>query len=163
MKNKKAVKLKRTIQKGAMSSAAIVARYIIARVPDTDNYKLQTLLYYVQGVNLVLSDRPLFGDAIEARLLGPSVPDVFREYAEYRDGPIPKPAEDDIGELPVEAIGNIDTALEYFGKFSTWNLISRARETMPWKDAFEKSPNAEIDVEDIKKHFNEALIFKDDN
>lgn len=51
-------------ESGAMSSAAVVARYIIAHVPDTDNYKLQTLLYYVQGVNLVLSDSPLFGDAI---------------------------------------------------------------------------------------------------
>ena len=148
---------------GAMSSAAVVARYIIAHVPDTDNYKLQTLLYYVQGVNLVLSDRPLFSDAIEAQLLGPAIPDVFREYAEYEDGPIPKLDEEDIGELPAEAIRNINTALDYFGKFSTWNLISRARETAPWKDAYEKGPNTEIDVDGMKEYFADALIFEDDD
>ena len=147
---------------GAMSSAAVVARYIIFRVPNTDNYKLQTLLYYTQGVNLVLSDRHLFGDAIEARLLGPSVLDVFREYAEYEDMPIPKPDEEDIGELPAEAIKNINTALDYFGKFSTWNLISRARETTPWKDAYGKGPNPEIDVDGMKGYFADALIFEDD-
>ena len=150
-------------ESGAMSSAAVVARYIIAHVPDTDNYKLQTLLYYVQGVNLVLSGRSLFSDAIEARLLGPAVPDVFREYAEYEDGPIPKPDKEDIENIPEEAVRNINTALECFGQFSTWNLISRAHETAPWKDAYGKAPNTEISVDDIKAHFAEALIFEDDD
>lgn len=70
---------------------------------------------------------------------------------------------EDIGNLSTEAIRNINTALDYFGKFSTWNLISRARETTPWKDAYEKAPNTVINVDVIKAYFAEALVFEDDD
>ena len=63
-----------------MALAGDVAKYIIKSLP-VDNLKLQKLLYYSQGVHLVLNDRvPLFMEPIEAWDYGPVVPPVYREY-----------------------------------------------------------------------------------
>jgi uncharacterized phage-associated protein len=47
------------------------------------NLKLQKLMYYAQGFSLVLFNKPLFPERIEAWIHGPVIPAVYHKYKGY--------------------------------------------------------------------------------
>ena len=62
---------------GLMIAALDAAKYLLTldereEGDVTSNLKLQKLLYYAQGLHLVLHDAPLFGERIEAWQHGPA-------------------------------------------------------------------------------------------
>lgn len=142
-----------------MASAEDVARYIINRSDWMDNLKLQKLMYYAQAVHLVLNDKkPLFDEKIEAWLYGPVVPEIYREYKAFGIDNIPKTRIDDLF-LYVNEIDSIDTALDFYGKFSGPDLINRTHREKPWIDAYENGQNTEITKEAIYDYFKKAFVF----
>ncbi len=72
-----------------MHSALDVANYFLCRVDreagDTISLlKLQKLVYYAQAWSLVMRDKPLFYQDIEAWCSGPVVRDVWNQYEDYQ-------------------------------------------------------------------------------
>jgi uncharacterized phage-associated protein len=117
-----------------MAEVQEVAKYIIKSLP-VDNLKLQKLLYYSQGIYLVLHEKvPLFPEAIEAWNYGLVVPEVYRAYKQHgfdaispADGPLP---------LNIEEIDAVDKALACFGEMSGAALIHQTHNEQPWRSAY---------------------------
>jgi len=65
-----------------MANVFDVARYILAQLGEqgqlpVTTWKLQKLVYYSQAWSAVWSDKPLFGERIEAWANGPVSPDLY--------------------------------------------------------------------------------------
>ena len=143
-----------------MTTANEVAKYIIKSLP-VDNLKLQKLLYYSQGVHLVLYNKtPLFEDEIEAWDYGPVVPSVYHEYKKYGFDIIPSTDEDT--NLSMEEMSTINQVLQYFGEMSGVALLNQTHYESPWKDAYKnrKSDNI-ITKESIYNYLKNSLSFSD--
>lgn len=71
-----------------------VADYIVYKNIDEliSTIKLVKLLYFIQAYYLVNEQRVCFRDPIEAWDFGPVIVEVWREYARYGSGTIPKGA-----------------------------------------------------------------------
>jgi uncharacterized phage-associated protein len=77
-----------------------IARYFLAQIDEEagdliSNMKLQKLVYYAQGVNIALHNRPLFPESLEAWTYGPVVPELFHTYKRYGTCAIPQPGDMD--------------------------------------------------------------------
>ena len=67
------------------------------------NKKLQKLLYYAQAWSLVLRDKKLFSNKIEAWVHGPAIREVYFEYKKFGFGPITENINDGlIAKMPVD-------------------------------------------------------------
>lgn len=66
-----------------MYKAEEIAAYAIKTTEWMSNFKLQSVLYFVQAEFLVVKGRPCFDDPIEAWGFGPVIPTVYRQYAIY--------------------------------------------------------------------------------
>ncbi|MEN8215513.1 MAG: type II toxin-antitoxin system antitoxin SocA domain-containing protein [Pseudomonadota bacterium] len=122
-----------------MLSCYDVARYFLAQVDEDagdliSNLKLQKLVYYAQGINLALSDHPLFPEALEAWIHGPAVPVLFHTYKSYEAGAIPPPRDMDFSIYCVQTRELLDEVYTVFGQFSAWKLYKMTHEEPPWKN-----------------------------
>jgi len=76
-----------------MVTALNVANYFLAAQDqserDITNLKLQKLCAYAQAMSLVLLDKPLFSEPLEAWRLGPVVCSVYNKFSKYRGEIIP--------------------------------------------------------------------------
>jgi len=146
-----------------MTTAKEVAKYIIKSLA-TDNLKLQKLLYYSQGVHLVLYDKkPLFDDPIEAWDYGPVIPSVYTEYKKHGFDII-LPEDDKPSALTLKEIKAIDMTLECFGKLSGTSLLNQTHSEPPWKDAYCSSkPSNVIPIKTIYTFFKKNLNFTEDD
>jgi uncharacterized phage-associated protein len=144
----------------AMTTAFEVSKYIIKSLP-VDNLKLQKLLYYSQGVYLVLHDKkPLFNEVIEAWDYGPVVPLVYQAYKEHGFDIIPPV--DDESTLDFEEMKAVDMTLACFGELSGTVLIGQTHYEAPWKNAYRKGrPSGIITNESMYNYFKDALDFED--
>lgn len=129
-----------------------VAKYII-NYPDiyVDNLKLQKLLFYSQAVSLVLNNKSLFDEPIEAWDYGPVIRKIYNSYKSY-DQQIPR-VEDNI-DLDTKDVEMIDIALGYYGKMSGPQLITLTHSEKPWKEAYAKGRNTEITANAIKDFYS---------
>ncbi|MDR1469599.1 MAG: DUF4065 domain-containing protein [Spirochaetaceae bacterium] len=145
-----------------MAKAQEVAKYIIKSLP-VDNLKLQKLLYYSQGVHLVLHGKsPLFPEDIEAWDYGPVVPDVYRSYKHHGFDVIP-PA-DGLLPLGIEEIDAVDKALACFGEMSGVALIQQTHWEKPWRDAYQPGrPSGKISIDVMHDYFTDSLDFSDED
>lgn len=140
-----------------------VARYFLA-VADEDageyvsHLKLQKLCYYAQGFNLAITNAPLFAEEIEAWQHGPVVPHLWREYADYGSGVIPKPENVAMSSYDATCAGLLDEIREVYGQFSAWKLRDMTQDEPPWADAWTRGANTIISHEDMKKYFETLLI-----
>jgi uncharacterized phage-associated protein len=144
-----------------MSSAFDVAKYIINALP-VDNLKLQKLLYYSQGVYLVLNNKqPLFPEDIEAWDYGPVVPSVYRAYKACGIETIP--THEDLNALNLQEMRAVDMTLACFGEMSGSALIYQTHRESPWKDAYRpERPSNAISIDAMYNFFKEDLVFTDD-
>lgn len=102
---------------------------------DITNKKIQKLLYYAQAWSLVLKNKPLFGENIEAWIHGPTVRDVYSLYKKYGFGPIRlEVAEKDIAKLKTEK-DLLDTIWRVYGKFDADYLEELTHNEEPWIEA----------------------------
>lgn len=135
-----------------MADAQNVAEYII-NYPNTyvDNLKLQKLAFYSQAVSLVIHNKPLFSDKIEAWDYGPVVRSLYSKYKSY---------EQDIPHrqvklrLSAEDMEAIDIAMSYYGNMTGSQLITLTHSERPWQEAYEKGRNSEITQQSMKDFYS---------
>ncbi|MGJ0580403.1 Panacea domain-containing protein [Xenorhabdus bovienii] len=118
-----------------------VANYFLAcsneESGDTiSNLKLQKLVYYAQGFSLVLLEKPLFEEPIEAWMHGPVVPAIYRKYRKHGNQALPIPARLDLATFSDDEKDLLDEVYSVFGQFSAWKLRNMTHEEAPWKDNY---------------------------
>jgi len=99
------------------------------------NLKLQKLIYYAQGLSLVINDKPLFEDEIRAWSYGPVVPDLWAEYKQYGSNGIPPKSNFNCDTIDEEAREFLDEINEIFGQFSALRLMQISHSDQCWIDA----------------------------
>ena len=110
-------------------AAALIVN-TLGRMPAT---KLHKLLYYAQAWSLVWDERPLFRDRIEAWANGPVVPSVYRlQRGQYSVGTW---KHGDPTRLDQDARETIESVIEFYGPYSSAELISQTHREAPWKNA----------------------------
>ncbi|MBD2181756.1 DUF4065 domain-containing protein [Planktothrix sp. FACHB-1355] len=149
-----------------MKSALDIARYFLYRVDrdagDTISpLKLQKLVYYAQAWSLVLRDKPIFQEDIQAWVHGPAVYEVWDAYKDFRHGAIPEPQEElpEFEEDELEVLEEVWTA---YGELSAKRLEDLTHSEAPWINArkglepAKKSSNV-ISHEDMKAYYTSFL------
>ena len=126
-----------------MANVFDVAAYLLSKadIKEGDgmtHLKLQKLLYYCQGFSLVLLEKPLFTNEIEAWTHGPVVSDAYDEFKRYGDKII-----DDLGPGNVNALSGdekalIDDVYDVYGGYSASRLRNLTHNEKPWIDAENK-------------------------
>jgi len=147
-----------------MSKVISVSNYFIylsnkSKRKNLTNKKLQKLLYYSQAWNLVLHDKKLFRENIEAWVHGPAIPMVYQRFKEFGFEPISiKVAEDDFSELSAEEKKLLDEIWRVYGKYDAPYLEALTHNEIPWQKArkgisvFEAS-NSMISTNIMKKYY----------
>ena len=124
----------------AIDIANAILNLIDPNVGDViSNLKLQKLLYYVQGFNLALFDKPIFDDIIEAWNYGPVVPNVYYHYKDYGSDAIPLPASYEGAELTANERSLIGLIYQDYGQFSAFKLMDMTHEEPTWINARKRS------------------------
>lgn len=95
------------------------------------NLKLQKLLYYCQGFNIVIYNRPLFKEDIVAWTLGPAVPEVFREYKPAGNSAL-LPHPDEYVDIDKESLDLINDVYILYGQFSALRLMEMVKCEAPY-------------------------------
>jgi len=126
-----------------MANAFDVAAYLLSKadIKEGDgmtHLKLQKLLYYCQGFALVLLQRPIFTNEIQAWAHGPVVVDVYQEFKRYGDGIIVGLGPGDMSVLTDDEKSLIDDVFEVYGGYSASRLRNLTHNEKPWLDAENK-------------------------
>ena len=119
------------------------------------NLKLQKLVYYSQGLHLVVFDgKPLFDEQIEAWTYGPVVPELYRKYKVYEAGGIPADDNYDPLNIDEETRDFLDEVYDVFGQFSAVRLMDICHGDDCWRSAH---TNAVIPLDAMKKDLRKYL------
>ena len=139
-----------------------VTAYIFATLKEVAPLMLQKLLYYIQGIYIVLCDQPLFSEDCRAWNHGPVYEEVFDLLKEFKYNPIEdarfavfKGKEE---ELTDDERGVIELVLKTFGMYSGKTLEKITHKEEPWiiarKGYDDEIPSHEIILkENLKKYF----------
>lgn len=100
------------------------------------NKKLQKLLYYAQAWSLVLNDKKIFKEDIEAWVHGPAVREVYGTYKKYGFSFIKK----DVPETAIMTIARtdrniLDEVWNIYGKYDADYLEMLTHSEDPWQQA----------------------------
>lgn len=148
-----------------MHTASDIAKWFLQRndielmLGDSDlisNLKLQKLLYYAQGVFMVIMDEKLFNDDIVAWAHGPVVVSVYHEYKSYGAKGIEYSDELHPLETYSQEEDNIlEEVFTHFSQYSAWKLRNMTHKETPWK---ETERNGVINPQHIKDYFREHYV-----
>ncbi len=151
-----------------MSKVQTIADYFIFKANSSDkndltNKKLQKLLYYAQAWSLVLDDKKLFREDIEAWIHGPAIPSIYRKFKSFGFGTIEKTVlEKDLSTLTKNEKSLLDSIWKIYGQYDAQYLEALTHNEDPWKNAragiagFESSSNA-ISTEEMKSYYKSKL------
>jgi len=140
-------------------SAADIANYFLFKAQQENqellsNLKLQKLLYYAQGLYLVVNRKPLFKERIEAWTYGPVIPDVYHTYKKYDASGIPADKKFKLKSIDEETRDFLDEIIEAFGQFSAIRLMEISHTDQCVTDA---RINSEITQEAMRKHLRKYI------
>lgn len=113
------------------TSVHAIAKFIVRNSStQISNLKLQKLLYYTQGWHLGMWKTPIFNAEIQAWIHGPVVPEVFREYRDYKWTPIA----DLPGTISIDshAETHIKAVLRAYGRLTAAQLEALSHKESPW-------------------------------
>lgn len=127
------------------------------------NKKLQKLLYYSQAWSLVMFQKPLFDEPIQAWVHGPAIPRVYGNFKAFALSDIQK----EIDEARLETLGDNEKELleeiwSVYGKYDGDYLEVLSHSERPWQlarhgaEVFEPS-QAEITQESMKEFYGKKL------
>jgi uncharacterized phage-associated protein len=131
-----------------------IASYLRKTKNDLSSYRLQKLLYYVQGVSSAFKSKPLFLDSCEAWANGPVYKDVYYKYREKR-------IDDTFSELLyADEKAFVDCVVAIFGRYDGDTLVDFTHNETPWIEARGTLPPNEpsnniITLDSIVKYFAE--------
>ena len=143
-----------------------VGRYFLylanqERKPIT-NKKLQKLVYYAQAWSLVLNNKKLFSDPIEAWVHGPAVRSLYVRYKKFGFDPIQEEVKANTLSIAGQAKKLLDSIWKLYGKMDAGYLEMLTHSERPWQEAreglqsFESSGN-EISLKTMKSYYSEKL------
>ncbi|EKY2006703.1 SocA family protein [Cronobacter sakazakii] len=140
-----------------------VADYFLAHCDEESgdiisNLKIQKLAYYAQGFSLVLLEKPLFGEKIEAWMHGPVVPDLYHRFKAYGTGALPKPDNIDLTKYSADEIELLDEVAKVYGQFSAWKLRNMTHEELPWKQTYVEGVASREINHDTMAEFFKTLV-----
>ena len=118
------------------------------------NMKLQKLMYYAQGLYLVLNDTQLFKDKLEAWTYGPVIPNLYHKYKEHGANGIPANPKFDPLSIDEDTRDFLDEIYEVFGQFSAIRLMEIAHSDKCWEDS---DIGDEIPIDSMKKCLKKYL------
>lgn len=143
-----------------------VSRYFLylanqERKPVT-NKKLQKLVYYAQAWSLVLNNKKLFNEPIEAWVHGPAVRSLYVQYKKFGFEPIQEEIRPDtisVSEKTKELLGAI---WKIYGKMDAGYLEMLTHSEKPWQEAREglqgsESSGNEISLETMRSYYSGKL------
>lgn len=150
-------------------SCDVVADFFLVQLNQNSgdsitNLKLQKLCYYAQAWCLVLLNKPVFDEHIEAWAHGPVVPSLYRRFKEYKWESIDPTniKTDPYNELEKN---EIDVLLGVWAKYGGYNgtyLEDLTHNELPWKKAYSgtnknKRCTNKITQSDMKIYFKELM------
>lgn len=116
-----------------MATVDDVAAAILERTGSLDTFKLEKLAYYCQAWHLVWESEPLFRARIEAWANGPVVPELYRKHrGRYRVAEWPQ---GDPSRLDPDQESTIDAVVDYYNRYSGWELAQLTHRERPWQEA----------------------------
>lgn len=138
-----------------------IANYFLTKIDETSgdlisNLKLQKLVYYAQGFSIVLLGKPLFDENIEAWMYGPVVPELYHEYKDYKNKPIPIPDDVDFDKYDSEIKELLDEVYTVYGQFSAWVLSDFTHNEPPYINAY-NTENKIIIHGELKDYFRTQI------
>lgn len=141
-------------------TAVDIANYFLLKAQIDDelisNLKIQKLVYYAQGLHLVINETPLFDEQIQAWEYGPVVSSLYHEYKKHGSNAIPAEESFDPDSIDTETKEFLDEVYSVLGQFSAIRLMDLTHEDQCWKDAW---PNGIISLKamqtDLKKYIKE--------
>lgn len=173
--NENAEKMGKTAYKKAIKAAEEIAglfcisdkmlltiSYIFEQMKEVTPLALQKILYFIQGIYMVLFDKPLYKEDCKAWVHGPVYEEVYDLFKDFKYNPIEDNRfaifKDRFEELSEREKMVIDLVVNTFGKYSGKVLEDITHEELPWKNArvgYEPSePSREvISKDEIRKYF----------
>lgn len=173
--NDNAEKMGETAYKKAIKAAKEIARlfcvsdkmlltisYIFEQMKEVTPLALQKILYFIQGIHMVLFGKPLYKEDCMAWVHGPVYEDVYELFKDFKYNPIEDERfaifKDRFEELSEHEKKVIDLVINTFGKYSGKVLENITHEELPWKNArvgYEASEpsNEIISKDEIKNYF----------
>ena len=126
--------------------------------------KIQKLLYFADGVNLVINDEPLFNEKIYAWPHGPVVKIVYETLYIYKSDEIKF---DDANFEIIKKINDdaelyevLTTVYDNYAGYTAWQLREKSHVVGgPWQVTVDtKGMQKEIDRKLIKEYFKENIV-----
>jgi len=144
-----------------------VARYFIylanLEKAQISNKKLQKLVYYSQAWSLVLRNKKLFSDPIEAWVHGPAVRVLYGQYKSFGFNPIKEDvSSENISNITGKIKIFLDQVWKLYGKLDARYLEALTHSELPWQEArngiqgHESSKN-EISLKIMKSYYTKKL------
>ena len=139
--------------------------YIFKKAEEVTPLALQKMLYFIQGIYMVLFDIELFSEECEAWVHGPVFKDVYTVFKTFKYNPIDDTRfamfQNRFYELSENEKMVIDLVVESFGMYSAKALERITHGESPWRDAranclLGESSNEIITKDAIKKYFTEV-------
>ena len=136
--------------------------YIFEQMKEVTPLALQKILYFIQGIYMVIFGKPLYKEDCMAWIHGPVYEEVYDLFRDFKYNPIEDNRfaifKDRFEELSEQEKKIIDLVINTFGKYSGKVLEDITHEELPWKNArvgYEPSePSREIISKDeIKNYF----------
>jgi len=124
-------------------SAFDVAKYFLYKAQTAteedqeliSNLKLQKLVYYAQGLHMVIYGEPIFSEEVEAWTYGPVVPVLYHYYKKHDANGIHADDSFDPSAIDDDTKTFLDEIYEVFGQFSAIRLMNIAHSDQCWIDA----------------------------
>jgi len=131
------------------------------RKPIT-NKKLQKPVYYAQAWSLVLNNKKLFSDPIEAWVHGPAVRSLYVRYKKFGFDPIQEEVKANTLSIAGQAKKLLDSIWKLYGKMDAGYLEMLTHSERPWQEAREglqsfESSGKEISLKTMKSYYSEKL------
>lgn len=143
----------------------LVISYIFNKAEEVTPLALQKMLYYIQGIYMVLFGTELFAEECEAWAHGPVFKDVYEVFKSFKYNPIDDTRfsilQNRFNELSDDEKRVVDLVVESFGIYSGKTLEKITHGESPWMDARkncspEDASNEVIKKEAIKDYFLEV-------
>lgn len=173
--NENAEKMGETAYKKAIKAAGEIASlfcvsdkmlltisYIFEQMKEITPLALQKILYFIQGIYMVLFDKPLYKEDCMAWVHGPVYEEVYNLFKDFKYNPIEDDRfaifKDRFEELSKQEKMVIDLVINTFGKYSGKVLENITHGEAPWKNAREDYETSEksrkiICKDEIKEYF----------
>ena len=116
--------------------------------------KLQKLLYYSYVWWLVIKNKRLFSENIEAWEYGPVVRAQYTRLKKYDNKTIKlQELETDLEQIPLEIKQHLEMIWDKYGKYEAHYLVDKTHQEKPWLDAFNSNDKKKIITDEMIKDY----------